>query len=63
MYNAAFYFIVATLVTVGYGDISGNNYGERAYIICVILFGVATFSFGVASFASIIGTYSSAPDY
>ncbi len=50
-------------MTVGYGDISGNNYGERAYIIVIIVFGVATFSFGIAAFASILGTFSSGPDY
>ena len=34
IYTAAFYFIVTTMATVGYGDISGKNTLER--IICKV---------------------------
>jgi hypothetical protein len=35
IYTAAFYFIVTTMATVGYGDISGKNTLER--IICILI--------------------------
>ena len=35
LYITAYYFTVTTIVTVGYGDITANNTGER--IICIFL--------------------------
>ena len=57
LYNAAFYFISVTLVTVGYGDISGSNYGERSFCIGLVLFGAASFAYAVGSVNSIMGSY------
>jgi hypothetical protein len=57
LYNAGFYFISVTLVTVGYGDISGNNYGERSFCIGLVLLGAASFAYAVGSVNSIMGNY------
>jgi hypothetical protein len=57
LYNAAFYFIVTTIVTVGYGDITAKNLGERIFCIFLMFFGVFTFSFGTGIIASIISSY------
>jgi Ion channel len=59
LYNAAFYFISVTLMTVGYGDISGSNFGERAFCIPLVLLGAAAFAYGVGSINSIVGNYDS----
>lgn len=47
----AFYFVIVTLSTVGYGDITPSGAYGRAIIILVIIFGIGTF---VAIFADII---------
>lgn len=57
LYNAAFYFTVTTMVTVGYGDITAKNLGERIFCIFLMFFGVFTFSFGTGIIASIIQNY------
>jgi L-rhamnose isomerase len=57
LYNAAFYFTVTTIVTVGYGDITAKNLGERIFCIFLMFFGVFTFSFGTGIIASIISSY------
>jgi hypothetical protein len=44
IYTAAFYFIVTTMATVGYGDISGKNTLERIICILIMIIGVVTFS-------------------
>jgi hypothetical protein len=59
LYNAAFYFISVTVMTVGYGDISGNNFGERSFCIPLVLLGAAAFAYGVGSINSIVGNYDS----
>jgi hypothetical protein len=59
VYCAAIYWAVATLTTVGYGDISGGTSAER--IICVfwMIIGVAFYSFSVGSIASILSSMDS----
>ena len=44
-YLLAFYFMITTMTTVGYGDISGTNTTERIYCIILMLIGVLTFSY------------------
>ncbi len=31
LYSVSMYFCITTITTVGYGDISGNNYSERLF--------------------------------
>jgi voltage-gated potassium channel len=49
----AFYFVVVTIATVGYGDISPSDVYGRAVTIFIIIVGVGTF---VAVFADIVET-------
>ena len=48
------YFCVTKIVTVGYGDISANNTGERIFCIFLMLLGVVAFSFVTGAITSII---------
>jgi hypothetical protein len=49
----AFYFVVVTIATVGYGDISPSDVYGRAVTIVIIIAGVGTF---VAVFADMVET-------
>ena len=49
MYNAAFYFISATLMSIGYGDIYARNYGERAFCIPLALMSGLMIAYGIGS--------------
>lgn len=55
-YISSFYFVVTTVVTVGYGDIHANNTLERL-ICCVIMFvGAFIYSYIVGSLSTMILT-------
>lgn len=54
LYVIAFYFTVTTTVTVGYGDISPKNDGERIFCTLLMLIGITSFSFLQGTFTSII---------
>ena len=54
LYLTSFYFIITTMTTVGYGDISGDNNLERAVSIVIMLVGVISFSFATGSLSSIM---------
>ena len=45
IYVNAAYFILTTITTVGYGDISGNNKNEYMFSMCVQFVGLTFFSF------------------
>ncbi len=53
------YFAVTTIVTVGYGDISPVNAGEKIICILLMLIGVVSFSVGTGALSSIISNYDS----
>lgn len=53
----SFYFTVTTIVTVGYGDITAVNTGERMIAIFLMIIGVISFSFATGSLSSIISNY------
>jgi len=44
VYFVSFYFVSTTTTTVGYGDIFGNNNGEKFYIMLLEFFGISIFS-------------------
>lgn len=54
LYVTAFYFTVATVTTVGYGDISGTNVTERIICIFLMIMGVIIFSISSGSITAII---------
>ena len=55
----SFYFVVTTVTTVGYGDISPVNGIERFFCIILLFIGVMTFSFASGALSSIITNYDS----
>ena len=54
IYAVAFYWIISTITTVGYGDISGTNNLERVFCSLIMFIGVISFSIANGSLASII---------
>ena len=56
LYMTAVYFTVTTVLTVGYGDISANNDGERFFCIFLMVVGVFLFSFATGSLTSMISS-------
>jgi voltage-gated potassium channel len=59
LYLTALYYVITTMTTVGYGDISPTkiNVVEMLFGILLMIGGVTTFSFASASLASIISNY------
>lgn len=55
----AIYYTITTITTVGYGDISAMNTGERVLSAFLMLVGVIAFSFATGSLSSIMSTYDS----
>lgn len=53
-YISALYFIVATITTVGYGDISACSHIEQAFCIVLMIIGVISYSTAISSFMSIM---------
>lgn len=50
----SFYFVLTTVTTVGYGDISATNYAERIFCIFLLFVGVITFAYASGQMASIL---------
>ena len=57
IYIVAFYWIISTITTVGYGDISGSNNIERVFCSVCMFIGVLAFTIANGSLASIIQNY------
>lgn len=57
-YSAAFYWVVQTMTTVGYGDVEPANDLERVVGILVMLLSALFWGYIVASMASIINSFS-----
>ena len=53
IYAIAFYWTIATITTVGYGDISGTNILEMVFASIIMLIGVIAFSFANGTLSSI----------
>lgn len=53
-YISALYFIVATITTVGYGDISATTSIEQTFCIVLMIIGVISYSTAISSFMSIM---------
>ena len=54
LYVASFYFSVPTIVTVGYGDITGISSTEKIIAVFLMIIGVIAFSFATGALSSII---------
>ena len=53
----SFYWTITTITTVGYGDITAQNFPERVFCSIMMVLGVISFSLTTGSLTSII--YSS----
>lgn len=58
-YVASLYWSMATLCTVGYGDISPNNTDGRLYAIFAMMVGVAFYAYTIGSITAIITSVDS----
>lgn len=56
IYMASFYYILTTITTVGYGDITGHTFTERLICVFLFVFGVLLFSFAIGSLSSVLAT-------
>ena len=56
-YIVSTYFVITTVSTVGYGDISATTTFERVYCACLMLFGVTIFTFISGALSSILSNY------
>ena len=54
LYISAYYFTVATISTVGYGDIAGQNSIERIIAISMMILGVVVLSIYTGKVLAII---------
>lgn len=54
LYVAAFYFIVTTLVTVGYGDLTAKSEIERIVCCLLMIIGVLSYSYMTGLLTSLI---------
>ena len=57
LYVSSFYFVVATVVTVGYGDVTAASTTEKCICIVLMLIGVISFSFFTGALSSILQNY------
>ena len=54
LYTSSFYFVVTTIMTVGYGDIVAQSISEKILCIMLMIIGVIAFSFATGALSSII---------
>ena len=51
------YYVIKTIITTGYGDISVDAYNEKLFVICLIMFGITIYSFLVRKIREIINNF------
>ena len=54
MYLLGVYYVVATIATVGYGDISAVTYLEKAAMSVFIILGVMVYTNAIGLFSSVL---------
>lgn len=58
-YIVSLYWAVATTTTVGYGDIRAHTHLERVYAVLIMIFGVMSYGYIIASIAASLTNYDS----
>ena len=56
-YLTAFYFIITTFSTVGYGDMSATNALEKVFCIIIMILGVTAFAAGTSELTNLIQNF------
>lgn len=59
IYNTSLYFVLTTITTVGYGDITATNMHERVFCYFLMMVGVIGFSFTSGQLSSLISSVDS----
>ena len=54
IYITSVYFILVTITTVGYGDITGNSYAEIVFQMFLLIIGTIAYSFVISFFSNYI---------
>ena len=54
IYTCALYYIISTLTTVGYGDISTYTCGERIFGIIILIFGILGYSYSLTNVSNYV---------
>lgn len=54
IYVSSMYFIVTTVLTVGYGDITAVSMAEKCFCVLMMLVGVFSFSYSTGTLSAII---------
>ena len=54
IYIASIYYLIATITTVGYGDITPSNQEERIFGLFLLIVGIIVYSFAVAGISNYI---------
>jgi Ion channel len=54
MYTVSLYWVVQTIATVGYGDVSLINTNERCFALTIMIIGVLSFSYASGTLTSIL---------
>ncbi len=54
MYLLAIYYVIATIATVGYGDISAATHLEKAAMCIFIVLGVMVYTNAIGLFSSLL---------
>ena len=54
IYTCALYFIISTLTTVGYGDISTYTCNERIFGIIILIFGILGYSYSLTNVSNYV---------
>jgi len=54
IYLSSFYFIIATITSVGYGDITGYSRNERIFQIFLLIIGIIAYSWLVSSISNYV---------
>ena len=57
LYGISLYFVITTVTTVGYGDITPSNGIERTFCYINMTIGIIAFSFASGSLSSIMSSY------
>merc|ERR1711871_522143 len=55
-YIASIYWAFTTMTTVGYGDVTPQNFVERSYCVVIMILGGTVFGYIVGSIASLVGS-------